>query len=444
METLTPSALLGGALRLQTNPLFADHNSLASTPTLGVTPALRDQVAAHPNGVEMVRDSMLLKIWERMEHFGTQLDAMQKVSDQDVVPRSSSAMAVRSWSQAPLPDLSLASMPDLSLASMRVAGGSAGGSVMPCAGTRLPPPPSFAPTQEEEFTGLGLSRDMREVDNGNISQLLRSVQDKAAAVVAGGPAAREAVREAMAVEGVGPLPSIYAAAARSPSKSLLPYAPGRPTAPYLMEMFADKSKAGIAGSYELEVTNAGLKPVLHAAPRTAKRLKDDELLQQIPTAVRYMRVHESMQAIMILNDHLVPGQYKSYQAFLVVMAGLMRQFDESDGWLFFLLLDRDLRVLQWEQNLDWSTAEGLLDPALHTSYLVKSLVAQMARGGSGASGSLKSSAPGKSFSGPGECRSFAKSGVCSKGAGCKYTHACGLCGSSAHGSGQHDGRAGQA
>jgi hypothetical protein len=207
-----------------------------------------------------------------------------------------------------------------------------------------------------------------------------------------------------------------------------------------MESYADKSMAGVASSLELSVSNAGLRHTIVTAPKVCKRASDDALVALIPTAVRYMRVHDSMQAVMELNEHLVPSQYCAYQQFLVVMGKAMRLFDEGDGWLYFLKLDRDLRMLQWEKTMDWGTEEGKLEGALHTKYVVEMEVARVSRalpGVPGVSGLPRVAASGSSPSAKAECHAFAKYGKCSKGAGCKYRHACGVCGSSAHGSDQH-------
>jgi hypothetical protein len=207
----------------------------------------------------------------------------------------------------------------------------------------------------------------------------------------------------------------------------------------LPEQFADKSKAGVAGSYELEVTNAGMRPVLTAAPRVMKRVSDETLLELLPTAIRYLKVHESMQAAMILNEHLVPSQFIAYQRFLVVLIGVMNQFDEADGWLSFLKLDRDLRTLQWEQALAWDTEDGHINRAMHANYLVTAVVASQHKKSGGASGSglAAGRVPSAPAKGPGFCKFFAKASVCSK-PGCAFRHACQTCGSEAHGTSQHN------
>lgn len=243
-----------------------------------------------------------------------------------------------------------------------------------------------------------------------------------------------------------------------------------PYAPVLAEHFSEQERWGafkreapvqfvtdpFTGLTSLRIAPSGAgAPTAAGGGRAPK--SGDALARALPTFPAYCLADQQVELALQASGCTVAG----YGVFRQAMLRLAKRADLAApaDWQEFLLLDRNLRLIQHLERLPWDTAGGQIDANEVTMFLsavaaraatrrpplraaqpagaVKPARTPFRAAGSGPGGPTAGEQPNRAK----DCVQFWHGGPtgCKHGADCKFSasHMCRKCGSTAHGTGQH-------
>jgi hypothetical protein len=106
-------------------------------------------------------------------------------------------------------------------------------------------------------------------------------------------------------------------------------------------------------------------------PGGGKPLSDAVLLERMPTFNLYLAANDKVKRILTDGGFMTPLQAEGYEGYVKEMRELSDQFlSNKEDWCTFLVLDQDLRLHQFDNDLEWTTAGC----QIKTSFVQKALI----------------------------------------------------------------------